>query len=262
METISFIPSFFEWWHLPIVFLAGMIGEGYAVVVGGGGVLIQFVLASLGMPLPMVIATDIGGCMGSSFGVMTAYKRKIWVNKKLLWFLGLPFFAGGIIGTLFLTKISPILLSYLLAIALSSLLLVMIFQRNQPTQELESLNVNDKKYPLLATILMGLGTYSNVSGVGSGTFIKVAYSSLLRMKVSDSIGVSNIIYLPPTIFSLIVTGIAGLLAWPYLITLWIGTFIGSHYVAKYVQKIPEQYLRNFLVVICIGYLSYLILKLT
>lgn len=36
------IPSYFELWHLPVVFLAGLIGEGYATIVGSGGVLIQF----------------------------------------------------------------------------------------------------------------------------------------------------------------------------------------------------------------------------
>lgn len=261
MEIFSFLPSYFHWWHLPIVLLAGIIGEGYAVVVGGGGVLIQFVLLSLGMPLPMVIATDIGGCLGSSFGVISAYNKNIWSNKRLLWYLAAPFFIGGIVGTLFLTRISPIFLSYLLVIALGSLLLLMIFQKNQKTQELAELNVNKKQYPLLATILLGLGTYSNVSGVGSGTFIKIAYTSLLKMKVSDSIGVSNIVYLPATIFSLIVTAIAGLLVWPYLITLWVSTFIGSHYVAKYSQKIPEEYLRKLLMVLCLLYLLFLIWKL-
>ncbi len=261
MDIISFLPSYFEWWHLPLVLLAGMIGEGYAVVVGGGGVLIQFVLLSLGMPLPVVIATDIGGCLGSSFGVISAYSKNIWSNKHLLWFLTVPFFIGSIIGTLFLTKISPVVLGYLLIIALGALLLLMLFQKNKTTQNLAELNINKKQYPVLASIMLGLGTYSNVSGVGSGTFIKIAYTSLLRMKVTDSIGVSNIVYLPATIFSLIFTGIAGLLAWPYLVTLWVGTFIGSHYVAKYAQKIPESYLRKLLMVLCFLYLLFLIWKL-
>jgi len=82
----SFVPQYFQPWHIVIVFLAGLVGEGYSVVVGGGGILIQFVLASLGMPLPVVIATDIAGTLGTSAGVLSASPRKIWSNKKLLIF--------------------------------------------------------------------------------------------------------------------------------------------------------------------------------
>lgn len=258
MHDFSFIPTYFHWWHLPIVFLAGMIGEGYAVVVGGGGVLIQFVLVSLGMPLPVVIATDIGGCLGSSAGVISAFSKHIWSNKKLLLFLCAPFFVGGIVGTIFLTKISALVLSYLLIVGLGALVIYMVFQKNGQAQNLEDLHINLKQYPMLASIMVGLGIYSNVSGVGAGTFQKIIFTSLLRMKVTDGIGVGNIVYLAPTIFSLVVTAIAGLLAWPYLITLWVGTFIGAHYVARYAQRIPDKYLRNLLVVLCICYLSYLI----
>jgi uncharacterized membrane protein YfcA len=258
---ISFFPSYFHWWHIPVVLLAGMIGEGYAVIIGGGGVLIQFVLFSLGMPLPMVIATDIAGCMGSGLGVISAYSRDIWSNKHLLWYLSIPFFIGGVIGTLFLTKISPVVLSYLLIVALGALLLLMVLQKNQQTQNLSELSINKKQYPLLASVMAGLGVYSNVSGVGSGTFIKIVYTGLLKMKPTDSIGVTNIVYLPPTIFSLVVTAVVGLLAWPYVITLWIGTFIGAHYVAKYAQKIPENYLRKILMFICLIYLLYLVWKI-
>src|SRR3989344_3682587 len=172
---MDFIPSYFEWWHIPVVLLAGMIGEGYAGVIG----------------------RDIGGCLGSSFGVIAAYSKNIWSNKRLLVFLGLPFLIGGMVGTLFLTKISPVILSYVLIAALAFLLLLMLFRKNQEPQDLHALHIDLKEYPLVASLMLGLGVYANVSGVGGGTFMKVAYTSLLRMKVADGIGVSNIIDLGP-----------------------------------------------------------------
>ncbi|HEV7424543.1 MAG TPA: hypothetical protein VGO21_05165, partial [Candidatus Paceibacterota bacterium] len=72
---IHFIPVYFKIWHLPIVFMTGLIAEGYGIVIGSGSVLTQFVLLSLGMPLPVVIATDIGGCLGSGIGAVTALPR-------------------------------------------------------------------------------------------------------------------------------------------------------------------------------------------
>ena len=254
----DFLPTYFQTWHLPVVFLAGMIGEGYAVLIGSGGILIQFVLLSLGMPLPVVIATDIAGCLGTSGGVITASPKHIWANKKLLWILGIPFTIGGIIGTIFLTKISAYLLTYILIIGLIILLGYMVFGKKVITQPVHEVNVKPKQVSLISGVMATLGVYTNVSGVGSGTFMKVVFSNLLRLTVADGIGISQIIFLPATIFSFILTAIVGLIAWPYLITLWVGTFIGSHLMAKQIRKIPDIYLRFMLSILTLTYLIYLI----
>ncbi len=254
----SLIPSYFELWHLPVVFLAGLVGEGYAVVIGSGGILIQFALAALGLPLPVVIATDIAGCLGSNAGVIAATPRSIWNNRKLLLMLGIPALLGGIVGTIFLIKISITILTYVLIVALIGLLSYMMFARKFEPQTPESLQIGLKQYPLVSGIMFGLGVHGNISGVGTGTFEKIAFTSLLRLKVADGIGISYIIDLPTTIFSLVVTAIAGLISWPYLLTLWVGNFIGSHYVAKHIRKIPDGYLRILLMIITVCYLVYLI----
>jgi uncharacterized membrane protein YfcA len=105
-----FLPSYFHLWHLPVIFIAGMIGEGYGILIGSGGILIQFTLAALGMPLQSVVATDVAGTLGCNAGVLMASPKSIWVNKKLLVLLGVPFFIGGIAGTLFLIYISALVL--------------------------------------------------------------------------------------------------------------------------------------------------------
>lgn len=254
----SLIPSYFHWWHIPIVFLAGMVGEGYAVVIGSGGILIQFALASLGMPLPSVIATDLAGCFGANAGVLTAYPRSIWENKRLLITLGTPFFLGGIIGTIFLTRISPVLLQYLLIIALAAILAYMLLARKKETRSSRHVQIRTAHYPVIGSAFFGLGVYTNVSGIGYGTFLKIILNGLMGIDANESIGISNIIDLPLLVFSFIVTAIAGLIAWPYLITLWISTYIGANYVARYIQKVPEAALRKMLVIIASIYLFYLI----
>jgi len=255
---VHLIPSYFHLWHLPIVFLAGMIGEGYAVLIGSGGILIQFALLSLGLPLPVVIATDLSGCLGTSVGVISASPKYIWTNKKLLIAVTLPFFIGGIIGTIFLTKISPLLLTYILIAGLFLLLLNMAFGKKIVTKPIHEVDVKLKHLPLISGALATLGIYTNVSGVGSGTFVKVIFSNLLNLSVADGIGISEIMYVPATIFSFVVTAIVGLIAWPYLITLWVGTFIGSHLVAKQIRKIPDIYLQVSLAILALVYLCYLI----
>lgn len=103
-----------------------------------------------------------------------------------------------------------------------------------------------------------LGVYGNTLVVGTGTFQKIAFVDLLKIRVMDSIGIGSIIVIPRTVFSLVVTAIAGILAWPYLITLWVATYIGAHYVARHVRKVPDTYLRTLLIALTTLYLLYLV----
>ncbi|MBI2355890.1 MAG: sulfite exporter TauE/SafE family protein [Candidatus Doudnabacteria bacterium] len=254
----NFLPDYFRAWHLVVVFFAGLIGEGYGTMVGGGGVVIQFVLATLGMPLASVVATDLAGSMGASIGVITATPKKVWSNKKLLFVLGLPLFIGGIIGTAFLIKIPVELLKYVIIAGLTLLLLYVLFSKPSLLRSLETLQISKKQHPLIFFTQILQGIYGNVSGVGSGTFERISFIALLRISVADSIGVINIIGLPTVIFSFVATAIAGFIVWPYLITLWVGTFIGGRYAAKYIRIIPDKYLRALLVVLAIIYIVYLL----
>ena len=164
MNLLSIIiPSYFHWWHLPIIFLAGLIGEGYGTIIGSGGLLIQFILLSLGMPLQSVIATDIAGSQAASIGVMSASPKTIWKNKHLLFLLTTPLFLGGIIGTIFLAYISTELLRYVLIAGLSLLLLYLLLGKQKTLQAPENLRIKLRHYPFLFSVLSVLGIYGNVS---------------------------------------------------------------------------------------------------
>jgi uncharacterized membrane protein YfcA len=249
---------YFELWHLPVVFIAGLVGEGYATIVGSGGVLIQFVLASLGVPLAVVVATDIGGSQGADLGIIAASSRDIWRNKKVLALLAAPSLLGGIIGTVFLIHIPVIVLKVVLITGLALLLVYVLIGKKAELQTFESIHMNMRRYPVVFLVMFALGVYANVSGVGSGTFSKFAFLSLLRVSFVDSLGITGIVALPAGIFSIIATGMSGLIAWPYFIMIFIGSFIGANFVARHVSKVPEKYLRALLLVIISLYLVYLV----
>lgn len=256
----TFFPSYFHLWHLPIVFLAGLIWEGYGVVVGSWGILIQFVLLSLWMPLPAVIATDLAGCLGSITGVFTSLPKHTWWNKRLLLILAVPSFVGGIIGTIFLTQISPRLLACIVILGLFMLLIHALFSRQKAVNKVHEVKISSKQIPLIGAIMATLGFYANISGVWAGTFRKMSYMSLLKVSVKDSIGLSNAIDFPWFTFSFVVTAIAGLIVWPYLIALILGTYIGSRFAIGQVKKISDAYLRILLIFLTVVYLVFLISK--
>ncbi len=257
----QFLPSYFENWHLLFAFLAGLIGEGYAALVGSGGVLIQFTLATLGLPLAVLVATDIGGSQGADLGIIAASSRKMLNNKKLLFMLTLPVFIGGVVGTIFLVYIPVLLLKAVLIIGLSLLLMYILIGKKAELQAFENINLSWRRYSLIFVVMFVLGIYGNVSGVGVGTFNRFAYASLLRIGFVESLGITSLIVIPATLFSTIVTGISGLIAWPYFIMIFVGSFIGANFVSRHIRKVPEKYLRTLLLTLVILYLVYLVCSL-
>ncbi len=238
-----------------------MVGEGYATVIGSGGVLIQFTLAALGLPLATVVATDIGAAQGADWGILVATKRSVWKNKRTLLMLAAPTTLGGIVGTTFLISIPLMLLKIVLIIGLSALLAYVLVGPKTELAAFENIEISARQYPLIFTVMFVLGVYGNVSGVGVGTFAKFAYLSLLRISFVESLGIASIIALPAAVYSVIVTGISGLIAWSYFAMIFIGAFLGANFVAKHVRKIPEAYLRGLLLVVITLYLLYLVANL-
>jgi uncharacterized membrane protein YfcA len=236
--------------HLLASFFAGLVGEGYATIVGSGGVLIQFVLATLGLPLAVVVATDIGGSQGADLGIIAASSRKILQNKKTLLMLAAPVFIGGVVGTLFLIYIPVTLLKLVLIVGLSMLLVYILIGKKAEIQAFENINLSFARYSLVFLVMFVLGVYGNISGVGSGTFNRFAYLSLLRVSFVESLGLTSLIALPATLFSTVVTAMSGLIAWPY--------FIGANFMARHARKVPENYLRALLIVVIVLYLAYLV----
>lgn len=246
-------------WHLPLLFLTGLIAESYGTVVGSGGVLIQFVLTALGLPLNMVVANDIAGAIGSSVGVLAASKHKPVKNNKLVLLLAIPFFIGGIIGTLVLINVPTVLLKSLLVIGMIVLLLVMFTGDTAASRSTHSLYIPPRFYPGIVLVMILLGAQSTASGVGSGTFQKIALLGILRLTFADSLLLNNLVSLPAGIFFLILTAYSGLLVWPYVVSLWLGTFIAGVYATHFVHRVPDRYLRWLLVSITIVYLTALLI---
>lgn len=248
-----------ELWHLPLLFLTGFVAESYGTVVGSGGVLIQFVLTTLGLPLNMVVANDIAGAIGSSVGVLAASKHKPLKNNTLVFLLAIPFFIGGIIGTLALINLPIVLLKSVLVIGMILLLLVMLKGDNGPSTSAHSLQIPARYYPGIILVMILLGAQSTASGVGSGTFQKIALLGILRLTFADSLLLNNLVSLPAGIFFLILTAYSGLLVWPYVVSLWLGTFIAGVYATRFVHRVPDRYLRWLLIAVTVLYLVALLI---
>ena len=249
----------FELWHLPIVFLAGLVAEFYGCMIGGGSILIQAVLLALGLPIQNVIATDTVGVIGSDLGAMKETRQDIKKHWKMVCWMSLPLLVGGVIGSHLLIHTSPVIIKNIIIVLMVFLLIYYAISRQKKNSHIHQSPIHIMKYIFLVIFLLSIGVYNNFIGVGEGVFMRIAMMTMLSLPLIGVLGLKMAAMLPARIYALVITSLNGLLFFPYLITLWISTFIAGVYSIRFAKKVPEKYLRRFLIIAAIIYLGYLIL---
>lgn len=243
-----------ELWHLVVIFFAGLIGESFGALVGGGSVLTMPALLLTGMPLQSAIATDNAGSLGTEAGILSETKKKVMASKKMVLIMAVPLTLGGIVGTYLLLTISADIIKYLMAVTVIFVVgHAYLSRKSPPPQTVSTLN-----YILLMGFLFLIGLYSNFMAAGEGTFSRIGLMSILGMTFIQSTAIKATATMPARIYSLIVTGFAGLIVWPYLLTFWVSNFLAGKYATKFAKKIPDLYMRVALTVISIGFVIYLL----
>lgn len=254
---MEFIPAYFEIWHLPVVFAAGVAAAGYGSVIGSGGILTQFVLVTLGMPIHSAVATYVGGTIGMNMGGIVSAPRKIWDDKKLLAMLSAPFVIGAIIGAQILLQASSEFITYAIIVGLVAILFYSIFRTERRNTDTGDTSISWIEYPFVVATMGILGVYGAISNVGGGTFQKLALVGILRIKFVEGMALQHIVTTPGGIAVFLIAAYGGIMAWPYVITLWIGNYIGTTYAFRVAKRIPERYLRVALIALTVCYLAYL-----
>jgi uncharacterized membrane protein YfcA len=103
-----------------------------------------------------------------------------------------------------------------------------------------------------------ISVYTIFIGLGEGTFGRLALMFTLGLSFIESQGISAAAKMPARAYSLLVTGFAGLIIWPYLLTFWCSNFFAGKYATKLLKRIPDAYMRTIMVVISIAFAIYLL----
>lgn len=241
-------------WHFPFIFLAGLIGESYGSLIGGGSLVTQPALLFLGVPLQSTLAIDAAAPLATEAGIISETYKNVVKNKKLVLMMVVPITLGGVIGTWLLLNISPEVIKYVMVVSISLILAHTFLSNKRP----KSIHVSKTNYVLLFSFQFIIAIYTIFIGLGEGSFGRLALMFTLGLSFVASQGIGAAAKMPARAYSLIVTGYAGLIVWPYLLTFWCSNFIAGKYATKYVKKVPDKYMRTAMVIISLVFAAYLL----
>ncbi len=217
----------------PLVFLGGFVDA----IAGGGGLITLPSYMLAGVPTHNTLATNK---TAMSLGTLTAsikYLKSGNVNLKCALISAVGSLIGSAIGSKTALIIPADVLNLLMLVILPIVAVFLFIKKDLGSEIKKENNLPEKRF-IIYTLIIGLiiGCYDGLIGPGTGTFLIIAFSSVLGFDLIESSGCAKIANLASNVTSMIIYLINGkvlfALAVPAAISAMAGNYIGSTVAIK------------------------------
>ncbi len=215
----------------PLVLLAGFVDS----VAGGGGVISLPAYLIAGIPVKLAAGTNklANGC-GTAMAVAKYAK-----SGSVVWACAVPAAIGSLLGAAIGSRTALLLPDSVLQIVILAALplaaVILMLARNRTDDDTKDL-------PRVKIALFGgligllIGVYDGLVGPGTGTFLTIAFSTILGFGLLKSSGCARVANLASNVASLIVYLLNGSVLFsvgvPAIICSMIGNWLGARYAIK------------------------------
>lgn len=232
-----------------VAFLAGFVDA----IVGGGG-LIQTPMGLIllpNLPVSTVIASLKIPSFSGTFFAAIQYLKKIEMNWKLVLVMMLFSIPSAFAGSALLTYVSNDFMKPLLLIVLSFLVLYTYTKKNFGQQSNTS---HSKKQLIGNAILISviIGFYDGFIGPGTGSFLVVAFISILGFDFLQASANAKMVNLATNFGSIFLFILKGKIIWMIAIPMAVCNAFGGYLGAKLAIKKGNKFIRIFFLLIIIG----------
>ncbi|MEO8515305.1 MAG: TSUP family transporter [Flavobacterium sp.] len=230
-------------------FFAGFIDA----IVGGGG-LIQTPIALILLPnyavSTLVGSLKIPAFSGTSFAAYQ-YLKKVTMNWKLLLIMSVIAFTSAFIGSTLLTHVSNDFMKPLLLVVLSLLAIYTFMKKNFGQSQEKNLSLNQQLlYAVIISIIVGF--YDGFIGPGTGSFLVLAFISLLGFDFLHASANAKMVNLATNFGSICLFILKGKIIWLLAIPMAICNAFGGWIGAKLAIKKGNEFIRVFFLIVVVG----------
>lgn len=233
-------------------FAAGFVDS----IAGGGGFILLPSLMLAGIPPHIAIGTNkLPAVCGTA-----AASLNFILNKKVIWSVAITGIIFSLLGSYIGSKINISLSHDVINKVIIFILPVAAILSFLPKKQLKTAQTlnNYDKFLLIPLITFILGIYDGFFGPGMGTFLILAFYSLLGLNMVNASAVAKVVNLSSGVSALYVYLLQGSVIFaigiPLIFANILGNYIGSRLVIKNGQKIVRYML---IVVIVIMFFSLL-----
>lgn len=236
-----------------ILCLAAFVAGFVDAIVGGGG-LIQTPMGLIALPnLPVanVIGTLKIPSFSGTFFAAFQYLKKIKMDWKLLIIMMLLAVPSAFLGSTLLTYVSNDFMKPLLLVVLSLLVIYTYVKKNFGQH---ALTTHSKSQQLFYAIVISffIGFYDGFIGPGTGSFLVVAFITVLGFDFLQASANAKMVNLATNFGSICLFVIKGKIIWMIAIPMAICNAVGGFIGAKLAIKRGNSFIRIFFLIVVIG----------
>ncbi|RYZ36274.1 MAG: transporter [Myxococcaceae bacterium] len=242
---------------LVLLCLAALSAGFVDAIAGGGGLITLPALLTAGFPTHLALGTNKGQSVFGSGAAMVRFARAGLVDKKLAK-VTFPFgLMGAFGGAALVLLLRPEVLKPLVLVLLIAVAVFLAFRRSPPKRDGVEPSPRPRAQALGALIALGIGTYDGFFGPGTGTFLIVAFSSLLGHGLARASADAKVVNFASNLASVTLFALRGVVLWkvalPMAAAQFTGAWLGAHVAVKGGDKLVR------IVVLCV--VAALVLKL-
>ncbi|KGQ57312.1 TSUP family transporter [Gallibacterium anatis] len=228
-----------------ILFLLAGIAGFIDAIAGGGGLITIPALLAAGLPPAAALATNKLQASGGSFSASLYFVRKKAVDLRTVWKMILGTFSGAMVGTIAVQLIDASIVKSLLPILVLVVGLYFLFSPKLGEKDCHQ-RLSFTAFALAAAFPIGF--YDGFFGPGTGSFLCVAFVTLLGFNLAKATAHAKILNFTSNFTSLIFFILGGEVYWTLGFVMMIGGFLGARLGAKMVLTKGQKLIRPMVVI--------------
>ncbi len=245
-----------------LLFVAGILGGALNAVAGGGSFVAFPTLLFTGVPPIPANATNSLALWTGATASGGAYRKRLDVPPRILLPLVAAGFVGGIAGAFLLLKTPAHTFMRVLPWLMLAATLLFLFG-----QRLARGRVSSVGHDASTAVIVGASIFELFVAVYGGYFgggIGIVNLALLAAVGMTDIHAMNAL---KSVLGIAINGVAalvfvakGAIYWPQGIVMIAGALTGGYFGAHYAQKLPQAWVRNFVILVGTGMTVYFFFK--
>jgi uncharacterized membrane protein YfcA len=255
MENFNYLQAYLI--ILPSIFFAGFVDA----IAGGGGILSVPAYMAAGLPPHYVLGNNkFSSAFGTLFTTLRYFKHGM-IDLKVAVISAIGALVGSFLGSKTILILDPSVVRYLLVVMLPIIAFISIFNKN--LGHIDTSHEHPSKRKFLIGIIIGLvmGFYDGFFGPGTGLFIILAYTLLIKYDFVVANANTKVVNLASNIAALITFLINGKVMFSIGIPAVICGIAGNYVGSKMVVKKGVKIIRPILIMVLIALFLKIIVDL-
>lgn len=210
-------------------------------IAGGGGVISAPAYLALGFPSHITLGTaKFSGVLSGAVPIFRYGKSKK-IQWKSAWVAVVTCIAGSYLGSLLALQLSERTLQMVMLGVLPFVAAFLIFRKSKHKVSEEVVTITSKMMVQSGVIGFVIGIYEGLLGPGTGTFLIIAFTSILNFDMLTASGTAKVVNYAGTVTAAVTFLFSGkvllIYALPTALCGMLGSYIGSGLAIKNGDKI-------------------------